>query len=67
MDSEKQIKISRFYGMVVMIARKTGYNKDFVSRVLSGKVTANTKSGRIILTMAEKISENIESVSLDDE
>jgi hypothetical protein len=67
MDSEKQIKVSKFHGMGRMIARKTGYNQDFVSRVLNGKVNTDTKAGRIIKELALQLAQSIESVQVDDE
>ena len=67
MDNEKQVKISKFAGMVIMIARKTGYNKDFVSRVLNGKVNSDTPGGRKIKALAMRITENIEAITIDDE
>ena len=66
MNSEKQIKFHKFTGMVKIIADKTGYNKDFVSRVLNGKVNSETHGGRKIKALAMELAQRIESVTIND-
>ncbi len=66
MESEKQEKVSKFYGVGRMIARKTGFSEEHISGVLSGKRSRNGKKGRKIIELAMQITQNLEKINLDD-
>lgn len=62
MSAESQEKPTKYHGTGRIIARKTGYNEDYISRVLNGKVNREGKKARHILELAGQITAQLEAL-----
>lgn len=66
MDSEKQVKVTKFRGIGTIIAKKTGYSGGHVRDVLIGKRSRKGKKGRKIMELALQIIESLDKIRVDD-
>lgn len=67
MNSEKQIKVPRFFGIGKIIAQKTGYSEEHISGVLTGKRSRNGRKGRHIIELAQQLTESLEKIRIENE
>jgi hypothetical protein len=59
---KSQEKTTKFHGLGVVIAAKTGFSKDYCNRVLGGKIPTGGQKARRILEIANKLNEALEQV-----